>query len=79
MVQIALCVCREYLSSFEEKNHSLGKRCRVSWGIGEGVVDESEEAQKTVLGKSQLHSIAKPTDLTGHERAPPHRQDQRQP
>lgn len=43
-------------------------------GAGEGVVDESEEAQKTVLGTSQLHNIATPNDLTGHKGAPPHRQ-----
>lgn len=49
MVQIALSV-RQWM---EEKNHSLGKRYRVSWGKGEGVVDESE-AQKIVSGKKPV-------------------------
>lgn len=59
MVQIALCVCQEYVSTFVcmsvdgGKDHSLGKTRGVSWGIGGGVVMEVETHRRlSILGKS---------------------------
>lgn len=36
------------MSADGRKDRSLGKTRRVNWGIGEGVVDGSGEAQETV-------------------------------
>lgn len=50
----------------QERIAHLERGLQGALGGGERVADESGEAQKTVLGKSQ--SVGKPAELTGHKK-----------